>query len=184
MAPSSPYTPGRIAGTPVDNRLRKKRRSTEFVVLRVEACKDYAESRSQFRSIESFISHRKGIAVDDEWKPSKGQMVRDKRALFGKDWPALRGGGGNRSNRWEEKAESAPGLTIPSDAVYLLEPSCRPTFLSGRMEEEIISTIVYFQEQFGVGIVTPMLIQSVAVNVVMLQGRDRMSESSASARKP
>eukprot|EP00171_Calliarthron_tuberculosum_P021960 IDg21960t1 len=89
------------------------------------------------------------------------------RRIFGANWAALRGGGGRARGGGKRAAQNAPGLTVPHDAQLLLHPCNRPTALSPEMEKRILYSLVHFEKAFGTGIVTPILIESLASMEIM-----------------
>ena len=83
-------------------------------------------------------------------------------------YPSAVAGGRGKSGR-KQKAEAAPGLTVPENTEMLLRPNHRPTAFPKSMELSIIEAIREFEHKFGIGILTPVLISSLATEEVLSQ---------------
>ena len=84
--------------------------------------------RAQYPSVDKFVAtKRQKRAEPNVWQPSKAQMVRDMRTIFGTDWAARRGGGERGRGGCRLNAETAPGLCIPENARKPLHSSNRPS---------------------------------------------------------
>ena len=178
---------GVINDSPLRSKVRKRRYDGLDSNYRAAACCKFAAKRAEFRSIDSFVQRKREEACDrNAWCPSKGQMVRDMRTIFGSDWASKRGGGGRGKGGGRSGAERAPGLEIPSNPELLLRPFQKPTILSKRMENDIVKTLNRFELQFGVGIITAELIKSIATEVI-LSSSSRIKDNIANEsywRKP
>ena len=160
-------TDGTVSGSPTKPRISRRQRISKNVSQRVAACAKLARVRVDYSSIMDFIRKQRVASHNGDWHTSKGQMVRDMRTLFGRDWAIRRGGGGRGHSGGRRNGQSAPGLVIPKNAEDLLRPCHRPTMLSPLMEKGILEGLYTFECNFGIGIVTPVLIVSLAVEEVL-----------------
>eukprot|EP00171_Calliarthron_tuberculosum_P006231 IDg6231t1 len=79
---------------------------------RADACVQFG-TRTEYSSIDEFVARKGRDAVDAfKLRPSKAQMVRDMRSIYGKDWPARRSGGVQVHSGGRTSAESAPGVSV------------------------------------------------------------------------
>ena len=170
-----PTRNGKVPDSPLDKRKSKTRRVGDLAA-RAETCEEFGENPDQYRSIDVFISAVRERGGIDGWYPSKGQMSRDMRRLFGDDWTRKRGRGGRARADGASNAKTAPGLITPIQAALLLEPNRTPTALSSLMEYRVVESIRDFEKRFGTGIVTPILIQSLAIHEVLSQLPELQSE--------
>lgn len=70
----------------------QKRIRPSGVSERAQAYAEFAVERIRFSSIGEFLREKCEESVDIvEWQPSKDQMVRDIRRMFGRYWAAKRG---------------------------------------------------------------------------------------------
>lgn len=82
---------GRIPESPIVSRRTKRKSLSGAVKGRADACVEFALDRESFKSLDIFVSKKKRANADGSWCPSKGQMVRDMKKIFGDDWAARRG---------------------------------------------------------------------------------------------
>ena len=158
---------GRVPESPLS--MNKKRRIAGDPRKRAAACKAFAENPYMYRSLKLFVEAHRQSAEDGAWKPSKSQMARDMSTIYGAGWPARRGGGGRARGGGKAAAATAPGLVTPADSWLMLEPSHHPTTLSSAMENHLIQSLRSFEQRFGSNIITPVLIESLAMNKVLAQ---------------
>lgn len=158
---------GLVPGSPLN--MAKRRRIAGDPANRASACKEFAENPRTYRSLKVFVEEYGAHIGEGEWRPSKSQMARDMVTIFGKDWAARRGGGGRARGGGKQGMSTAPGLTMPDDGRYKLEPSHHPTTLSSAMEHRVIEQIRSFEVKFGTSIITPILIESLAMHEVLRQ---------------
>ena len=153
---------GRVT-TFLDDSHSQKRRSLGDLASRTETCVEFATKRRRYGSVDSFISQKRDeMGESPGWLPSKGQMVRDMRRIFGAGWAKKRGRGKKARGETGEESVIAPGLTVPPNAATLLQPSHRPTMLCPEMERSILKEISFFENRFGTNLITPTLIESLA----------------------
>ena len=145
---------GRIPGLILDERVHKKRRVSGDPKERTKACVHYVKNHEVYESVVDFVSCYIPSDGKSTWRPSRSQMSRDMISIFGRDW------------RMKIKNQTIMIPTVPEDC---LEPSHRPTILSAGMEKRIIHSLSQFENRFGTGIVTPLLIESVASYEVLAQ---------------
>lgn len=115
---------------------------------RGQSCYLFAKNPDQYRSLISFVTVQREEASEYEWKPSKSQMGRDMRTLFGADWSEQRGSsghgcgsGGRGYGGGEIRAQNTSGLTMPKNAEYLLK-TCRTTItLSALIERKTVAIV-------------------------------------------
>ncbi len=160
---------GKIPGSPLDMAQAKKRAKVGDVTLRAQACAEFATQPTMYKSLQDFVTKKRRVATGDDWRPSKSQMSRDMNTIFGAGWPAKRGGGGRGVAGGRAAATSAPGLNVPDDAQFLLEPNHTPTVLPSVMEQRVLKSLSQFENCFGTGIITPTLIASTATHEVLSQ---------------
>lgn len=115
-----------------------------------------------------FLANRSVRPEDGEWRPSKSQMSRDMKTLFGSGWTSRRGSGG-RVASGKSAMHGNPGLTFPENARHLLEPNRKPTTLTSLAEHKVLQGLNMFEEKFGCGIITHVLFSSVAQAEVLAQ---------------
>lgn len=96
-------------------------------------------------------------------------MSRDMSTNFGRGWAARRGSGGRGVAGGKFTAHNAPGLVMPCNAQYFLEPNRKPTALSSLSEQKVLVVLDQFEQKFGAGIITPVFISSVARIEVLSQ---------------
>ena len=148
---------GRIPISSPSGPSKQQRRRAREWERRTEAFIEYAQGSTRLKSINDFVcAKRERVENENEWVPSKGQIVCDMRTIFGYDWPKRRKLIGN-ANRSEYSS-----LSIPNNVMNILKQSGRPTILSLNVETRVIRTLNEFEEKFETVIITPVLITSAA----------------------
>lgn len=121
---------------------------------RTAACLEFAVETTRYTSINDFVfKKRRKEGIISEWKPSKGQMIRDMKKIFGPNRPSKRG-----AKRVTSK------LTIPENVNTILQSSGSQLFYRELriMERNIIKGLKSFETEFGLGAMRPNLIASIA----------------------
>ena len=104
-----------------------------------------------------------------EWKSSPAQISRDMSKIFGKDWSKRRMGGGRGRDDGRIGERNTSGLAVPEFGHLKLMPNRKPTTLLPCMENRIINSLKCFEKSFGCGIITPVLIKSIAIHEILGQ---------------
>ncbi len=149
--------------------MSKQKRKANNTKDRADACEEFATNPKRYRSLLKFVDSKRSQTDDEAWKSSKSQMQRDMTSIFGRDWASYRGGGGRGRAGGAKSGHDATGLIVPKDAMYILEPSCTPTKLPSRMEKKVLDVLQQFEIKFGKTIITPVLIESIAMEHVLRQ---------------
>ncbi len=163
----SPASAGEIPGSPL--KMSKQKRKANYTKERADACEKFATNPKRYRSLLEFVDSKRSQTDDEAWKPSKSQMQRDMTSIFGRDWASHRGGGDRGRAGSAKSGHDATGLIVPKDAIYMLEPSCTRTNLPSRMEKKVLDVLQQFEVKFGNTIITPVLIESIAMQPVLRQ---------------
>ena len=137
---------GIVPESPHRGATSKRRRLASDCGSRADACYEFAVERSTYKSIDDFIRKKRNESTSTSaWQPSKAQMSRDMRAIFGENWAQLRGGGGRGRCGGIRNTIIATGLDIPSDPASFLKPCSKPTVLTVNAENQVIESIKDFE---------------------------------------
>lgn len=101
-------------------------------------------------------------------------MSRGMRSHFAEDWAQKRGGAGRGLFGGKKQETEMFGLSISYKPELLLLPNRKPICLPPCVEEHIISSLELFEMKFGSGIVTSMVIESLAMNEFYVIGKNRV----------
>lgn len=107
--------------------MAQRKRQKSDITSRMAACQEYANSATEFSTIESIVEHKRRKTESGTWVPSSSQMSRDMRSLFGISWTTKREGVGGGTERQQRDSDRQSFLqhnrmVLPEDSVDKLLP--------------------------------------------------------------
>ena len=135
--------------------LTRKRALIGATSLWANARTEYAQNPSKYKSLRHLILLYENSDPISKWRPCKLQISRDMRTPFGENWA-----------KRHKSSSASNAFVVPKNALHLLAPCHKPIVLSKVMEHNILNALKLFKNQFGNSLITPVLIEALASNMV------------------